>query len=87
MARLNPVLPLPHGWHGATSSMTAILGRMATYSGQIVKWDEAVEKGKSLAPGMEEYTWESAAPILPNAEGIYRGAIPGVSDPFDPFAY
>ena len=34
----------PHneGYYGATSSMTAVLGRMATYSGQVVKWDEAV---------------------------------------------
>ena len=36
---------LNDGWHGATSSFTAVLGRMATYSGQEVNWDEAVAKG------------------------------------------
>ena len=38
------------GHHGATSSMTAVLGRMATYSGQLVKWDEAVEEGHERVP-------------------------------------
>ena len=28
--------------YGAESTMTAILGRMATYSGQTVKWDDAL---------------------------------------------
>ena len=36
---------LNDGWHGATSSFTAVLGRMATYSGLEVEWDEAVAKG------------------------------------------
>ena len=41
---------LNEGWYGATSSMTAVLGRMATYSGQVVKWDEAVAKGPQRDP-------------------------------------
>ena len=28
--------------YGITASMTAILGRMATYSGKVVTWDEAM---------------------------------------------
>jgi len=42
------LLPLPKGEYqianadyGAESTMTAILGRMATYSGQVVEWDKA----------------------------------------------
>ena len=34
--------------YGAESTMTAILGRMATYSGKIVKWDEALAKGSEF---------------------------------------
>ena len=34
----------------AHSTMTAIMGRMATYSGNIVKWDEALGSEHSLAP-------------------------------------
>ena len=31
--------------YGAEATMTAILGRMATYSGKIVKWDDALQQG------------------------------------------
>jgi len=74
--------PYNEGHYGATSSFTAVLGRMATYSGKIVRWDEAVEKGKTLAPGIESYTFESQAPVLPDEEGHYPYAIPGIYNPF-----
>ena len=41
---------LNDGWHAATSSFTAVLGRMATYSGQEVNWDDAVAKGPDEMP-------------------------------------
>ena len=70
------------GHYGATSSMTAVLGRMATYSGKIVKWDEAVEKGKCEAPGLEGYTWDTKPPVVPDGKGVYPSATPGVYNPF-----
>ena len=69
-------MPYNEGHYGATSSMTAVLGRMATYSGKIVKWDEAVEKGKQEAPGIESYTWETTVPVVPDEKGVYPGAVP-----------
>ena len=41
---------LNDGWHGATSSFTGVLGRMATYSGQEVNWDDAAAKGPDEMP-------------------------------------
>ena len=70
------------GHYGATSSFTAVLGRMATYSGKIIKWDDAVEKGTELAPGLADYTFESEAPVQPNEDGSYPIAVPGEYDPF-----
>src|SRR6186713_2925011 len=35
---------------GAKSTMTSILGRMATYSGQNVEWDKAINSGISIMP-------------------------------------
>ena len=75
-------LPFNEGDFGATSSFTAVLGRMATYSGKVVKWDEAVEKGKCEAPGIENYTWQSTPPVVPDAKGVYPGATPGKYNPF-----
>ncbi len=74
--------PYNEGHFGATSSFTAVLGRMATYSGKIVKWDEAVAKGKNLAPGIENYTFDSEPPTKPNADGTYNHPLPGTYDPF-----
>jgi predicted dehydrogenase len=63
------------GFYGATSSMTAVLGRLATYSGKVVKWDDAVEKGFSEFP--ERLAWDAPAPVEKNAEGDYPIPVPG----------
>jgi predicted dehydrogenase len=68
------------GWFGATSSMTATLGRMATYSGQVVKWDEAVEKGPNLFP--ERLAWDANPKDMPDKEGNYAQPIPGMTKPY-----
>lgn len=61
--------------NGAKSTMTAILGRMATYSGKVVKWDEAVASNLALVP--DQLTWDSPAPVQPNADGMYAIPTPG----------
>ena len=63
--------------NGAKSTMTSILGRMATYSGQIVEWDKAINSGIDLAP--KSYAWDATPPILPNSDGYYAVAVPGVT--------
>ena len=62
---------------GAYSTMTAILGRMATYSGQVIDWDKALNSGLDLHPKV--YDWNAQPPVLPDANGIYPAAIPGVT--------
>jgi predicted dehydrogenase len=64
------------GWHGATSSMTSVLGRMATYSGQVVKWDDALAKGTSEFP--KHLAWDAPAPVKKDADGNYPIPMPGV---------
>lgn len=63
--------------NGAKSTMSAILGRMATYSGKVVNWDEAMQSNLALVP--DNLTWDSAAPVKPNAEGWYDIPTPGKS--------
>ena len=71
--------PLNDGYHGAKSSMTAALGRMATYSGEEVTWEEATQSERALAPGLDQYTLSSTPPVLPDDEGNYPIAIPGTT--------
>jgi myo-inositol 2-dehydrogenase / D-chiro-inositol 1-dehydrogenase len=63
------------GDYGATSTMTAILGRMATYSGKVVKWDEALQKGIDLSP--QRYDFAATPPVIPDANGNYPVPVPG----------
>ena len=63
--------------YGATSSMTAVLGRMATYSGQVVTWEEATRSELRLAPS--RYAWDADPPAAPLADGSYTAAVPGVT--------
>ncbi len=42
---------------GAKSTMTSILGSMATYSGQRMDWDKAINSGINLHP--EVYAWDA----------------------------
>ena len=72
--------PYCEGWHGAASSMTAVLGRMATYSGVVVKWDDAVAKGTSEFP--ESLAWDAKAPVYHDENGDYPIPTPGVWKPF-----
>jgi myo-inositol 2-dehydrogenase/D-chiro-inositol 1-dehydrogenase len=60
---------------GARSTMTSILGRMATYSGQNVEWDKAINSGINGMPAA--YAFDAAPPVLPDAEGWYPVPQPG----------
>jgi predicted dehydrogenase len=62
---------------GAYSTMTAILGRLATYSGQLIEWDKAFHSGLDLHPA--SYAWDAPPPVLPDADGLYKGSTPGVT--------
>ncbi len=63
--------------NGAKSTMTSILGRMATYSGQVIEWDKAINSGIDLQP--KTYDWAAAPPVLPDETGFYKIAMPGVT--------
>ena len=70
--------PLNQGDYMAHSTMMAIAGRMATYTGKAITWDQAVNSKEDLTP--EEYAWGANPPILPNEDGIYPIAVPGVTE-------
>ncbi len=79
-AALDAGRPYNEGDYGITSSMTAILGRMATYSGQIVTWDDAMKSETDLGP--KQYAWDAEAPIKPGPDHMYACATPGKTKPY-----
>ncbi|HEY9489198.1 MAG TPA: Gfo/Idh/MocA family oxidoreductase [Chryseosolibacter sp.] len=66
--------------NGAKSTLTSIIGRMATYSGQIIEWDKTLNSGISIQP--EKYAWDAPPPVLPDANGFYPIATPGITKYF-----
>jgi len=65
---------------GAQATMTAILGRMATYSGRVVEWDEALASDLSLLPS--RFAWDADPQVVPDDEGRYPIPTPGVTRAF-----
>ena len=61
--------------NGAKSTMAAIMGRMATYSGQFINYDEAIKSELQLVP--EDLSWNSTPPVTPNPDGYYPIPTPG----------
>ncbi len=62
--------PLNNGEYMARSTMLAIMGRMASYTGQEITWEQAMNSQQDLSP--RKYAWDAAAPKV-------EIAIPGVT--------
>lgn len=62
--------------YGAYSSLTGIIGRIACYTGEVIKWDEAMKSNVDLMP--ERLAWDANPKIMPNEDGSYPVAIPGI---------
>ena len=61
------------------TTMVGILGRMAAETGQTITWDEALNSTTELAPDLDKLTLDGPAPIMPDEQGNYPIAVPGVT--------
>jgi myo-inositol 2-dehydrogenase/D-chiro-inositol 1-dehydrogenase len=68
------------GQNGAEATLTAIMGRMASYSGATVTWEDALNSDLRLAP--ESYAWDANPPTLPDKNGYYPIPVPGMTKAF-----
>jgi hypothetical protein len=62
--------------YGAYSSLTGIIGRLACYTGKVIKWDQALQSNIDLLP--EVFSWEANPKVMPDENGLYKVAIPGI---------
>jgi len=58
-----------NGQYMSYSTMLAIMGRQACYTGKSITWDEAINSDQDLSP--EKYEWGAAPPV--------KVALPGVA--------
>mgnify|MGYP002281194383 CR=1 FL=1 len=67
--------PYNEAFYGAHSTLTSVMGRMATYSGKMVTADEALNSQENTMP--EVLGWEAAPPTLPDEDDRYAIPVPG----------
>lgn len=64
--------PFNDGTRMAHSTMLAIWGRMAAYTGQTISWEEALNSQEVLGPKVDEYNWKLDWPMK-------EVALPGIT--------
>ncbi|HEX7862658.1 MAG TPA: Gfo/Idh/MocA family oxidoreductase [Verrucomicrobiae bacterium] len=70
--------PFNEAFNGAMSSLTAIMGRTATYTGKVVEQKEVLESQNALVPS--SYDWNGTPPTVPDENGFYPIPIPGATN-------
>ena len=63
--------------YGAKTTLTAIMGRMATYTGKEITWEQALNSNHILVP--DNLDWDSIPPVIPDENGKYPVPVPGVT--------
>jgi predicted dehydrogenase len=63
---------------GAEASLVVAMGRRAVHTGQIVTFDEMLNGDEEFAPGVDQLTKDSPAPLLADASGRYPLPQPGL---------
>ena len=69
--------PKNDGQYMSISSMLAIMGRMVGYTGKRITWDQAINSTQKL--GLDKYSMDANPPVMPNKDGKYDIAVPGVT--------
>ncbi len=65
--------------YGAYSTMTSIFGRMATYSGQMLKWDDCLNSDIVISPVDDYNSFADTPPVVPDPDGNYPVPMPGTT--------
>lgn len=55
--------PIDNSQYMCRSTMLAILGRMATYTGQTITWEQALNSKEDLSPAKYEWGPLAVAPV------------------------
>ena len=63
--------------NGAMSTMTAILGRMCTYSGKEISMEDALKSEVNYFP--DKLSWDATPKSLPGPDGMYEIPMPGIT--------
>jgi len=63
---------------GVEASLVSNLGRMAAHTGREITLDEMLQCDHEMAPDVDKFTMDSAAPLIADANGRYPVPQPGI---------
>ena len=61
------------------AEVVALMGRMATHTGQYITWDQALNSNFQFVKDIDNMTFETPAPIKAGPDGIYAAPQPGIT--------
>jgi predicted dehydrogenase len=64
------------------ADIAALMGRMATHTGQYITWDQALKSDFQFVKDIDNMTFDTPAPIHEGPDGIYPAPQPGLSKEF-----
>ncbi len=70
--------PYNEARRGAEASLVTSMGRMAAHTGNVVTFDQMLNCPHEMAPDVDKFTMDYAAPLQANAEGTYPQPQPGI---------
>jgi predicted dehydrogenase len=65
---------------GVEASLVTSMGRMAAHTGQEITFDQILNSEHEFAPGLDQLTEASPAPLQPDASGRYPVPEPGIKN-------
>jgi predicted dehydrogenase len=71
--------PINSGYHMANSTLFAVLGQLACYSGKPITFEEAAKSNFRFGPAPEEVTENTPPPTKPDETGNYPLPLPGIT--------
>ncbi|MGD0539012.1 MAG: Gfo/Idh/MocA family oxidoreductase [Verrucomicrobiota bacterium] len=63
---------------GAEASLVVLMGRKAVHTGQIITFEDLLNGTEEFAPGLDQLTMDSPAPVLLAKDGRYPAPQPGI---------
>ena len=61
------------------AEVAALMGRVATHSGQLITWDKIMNSNFQFVKDIDNMTFETPAPIHNGPDGIYPAPQPGIT--------
>jgi hypothetical protein len=71
--------PYNEATRGVQASLVSSMGRMAAHTGQEITYEEMLNCEHEFAPGVDQFTMTSPAPVQADANGKYPAPNPGIT--------